>query len=317
MKTIPLTIMIACLFLVTLPSSQASTIPGDANNDGVINSDDLAPMGDHILGRSTAPGNVDCNLDKSANVGDVVCLVNLLNTTGNTFNIKDFFPLSQNSFWDYVGFNGGSPDDNFRWTVLADAKDVGGGKMAVRLRTDTVEPDDDRNLDEDFWLVETNGDLIFYGIHKGTATSFLPVQDIILTDPLRIGGDGLKIGDVVTDTGAGSAQILVFGFPVTVTATFTATITYTDFLPSMNVPAGRFDNVLRMSVDIVGTASGQSFDLRDNTFFLKEGVGLIAQDQVPDASDAELQGLSGGQVAGVAIVPDGPPPPPIRAWFLN
>ncbi|MFH0792569.1 MAG: hypothetical protein V2A74_00900, partial [bacterium] len=64
-----------------------------------------------------------------------------------------------------------------------------------------------------------------------------------------------------------------------------------------------------------GTASGQSFDIRNNTFFLKQGVGLIAQDQVPDANDAELQGLSGGQVSGVPIVPDGPPPNP--AWFLR
>ena len=279
-------------------------LPGDANNNGVIDEGDVLAILDHVLGRSVAPGQADCNGDNKITVADAVSVIKILGRP--VINIRDYFILSPNSNWHYTGFKGGSPDDDFRWTVLDDKKDVGGGKMATRIKTDTDQPTDDRNLDEDFWLLEPTGEIYFYGFHKGSATSSLPVQDVVLTDPVLIGMDGMTTGTKITDTGAGTVTVYVSSFPVQFSATFNSTFTYTDIIPVQETPLGRFTNALRVLVDINIAAGPYSIPLHGGTFILKQGVGMIVQDQQADPDDAEIQAIDSGQVAGTAIQPDLP-----------
>lgn len=145
-----------------------------------------------------------------------------------TFNIEDYFILASNSEWHYTGrgMPGSSANDDFSWTVLDAKKDVGGGLLATRIKTTTDQSGSARNQDEDFWRVDpANGDLVCYGFHNGIADTYIPVQDIVLTDPLLVGRRGLRIGDVVTDTGAGKAlaSVPIFG-QVTVNLTASSTV---------------------------------------------------------------------------------------------
>lgn len=229
----------------------------------------------------------------------------------STFDMCNYFPLDADSSWYYVGFEGGSTEDNFTWEVQDTLKDLGGGQFATRVKTITDEATDDRNQDEDFWTCEGNGDLLIHGIHKGTAVDVatgvtLLVQDVIFSDPLKFGGAGQQIGDEVTDSATATVSLSVGSL----TATIDSTVSYTDMLASKTTPLGTFTNVLRIVVSLDVTADlgfplgQQTFALRDNTFFLKEGVGMIAQDQEPDQSDAEIQAIDSGQVGGVAIVAD-------------
>jgi RHS repeat-associated protein len=55
--------------------TQAQTVPGDANNDGIVNAADIATIVAEILQRVTAPGDPDCNQDGLVNVLDTVCVV--------------------------------------------------------------------------------------------------------------------------------------------------------------------------------------------------------------------------------------------------
>ncbi len=216
-----------------------------------------------------------------------------------------------NSNWTYVGFGAGSTqEDNFTWTVENSLQDVGGGKMAARIRTNTQEPSDDRNLDVDFWYCNTGtGELFFYGLHvgsvKGTGLFTLPIQDIILTDPLLVGTNGMQVGvPAPSDTGAGMATVNTPLGPQVVAGTFTVTVNPTEIIPVFNTPLGNFTNVLRVVISITASAFGQNFSFENSTFFLKQGVGMVAQDQQPDPNDAQLQGIQSGQVNAVTIVPN-------------
>lgn len=131
----------------------------------------------------------------------------------------------------------------------------------------------------------------------------IPSQDIVLTDPVEVGHNGLKIGDTVTDTGGGSAQVTVFLLGTqTVSGTAKSEITYIDLIPTFVTPMGTFSNVIRVVINlsleftIPGTSSKANYELKDNTFFMKEGVGLVAQNQQPDDNDAEIQGIDEGTV---------------------
>ncbi|GEM_PF-2529828 len=61
-----------CL-LLQAPLSQAQGLPGDANNDGVINAEDVRLIVERILERGVLPGDGDCNRDSTINVLDTVC----------------------------------------------------------------------------------------------------------------------------------------------------------------------------------------------------------------------------------------------------
>jgi hypothetical protein len=286
--------------------------PGDANNDGKIDSLDIQAIIDHILGRTTATGNGDGNQDAIINIADLLTVIKIISEktptptpTPVTINIKDYFILSQNSWWHFAGFEGGSPDDNFKWTVLSDTITVGGTKSAVKIKTETDEPTDERNNDVDFWVLEPNGDLYFWGYHEGgIGDAAFPEQDVILTDPILFGKDGMTIGTVISDTGSGKMKIVVFGFTQTVTIGIQSAVTYTSILPQRSTPIGTFTDVLRVSVDITLETPIGDYPFRASTFFLKKGKGMVVQDQKPDVNDAELQGIDDGQVSGVKIQPD-------------
>lgn len=68
-------------------------LPGDANNDGVINTSDISPLVAHLLGGTTATGRPDCNMDGVVNVLDVLC-VNL--RAGNATAANDAFTYDAN-----------------------------------------------------------------------------------------------------------------------------------------------------------------------------------------------------------------------------
>lgn len=227
--------------------------------------------------------------------------------TGETYDIKDYFILANNSYWHYIGFEGGSPEDNFTWTVLDDAKDLGGGKSATQIKTTTDDSNDERNNDIDFWYVDPNGDLYFYGYHEGgIGNQNFPEQDVILTDPVKFGTATMKVGEAVTDTGSGTIIVKIFGTNVPVTANLTSSITITSVLPTRLTPIGTFTDVLRVTTDITIKAGSYTKEIMGSTFFLKKNIGMVVQDQVPDANDAELQGINEGKVSGVDIVADMP-----------
>jgi hypothetical protein len=225
---------------------------------------------------------------------------------GDTFDFADYFPLAGNSNWHYTGVNGGSTEDDFAWVVEANTQPVANGEQATRIRTDTDEPSDDRNMAVDFWHVDGTGQLFFDGTFLPKAISILianvPSQNIILSDPVLIGRAGMKVGDVVEDEGAAMIMGTVFGSPQNVNATVQSRVEVTDRLPSFVTPLGTFTDVLRVEVGIDASVFGASYTFLDNTFFLKEGVGLIAHDQEPDPDDAQIQAIDGGAVGGVTIV---------------
>jgi len=228
-----------------------------------------------------------------------------------TFDYKDYFPLSQNSNWTYVGFNGGSEEDNFTWTVESTLQDVGSGRMATRFRTDTQEPSDARNLDVDFWYCNTDtGEVYFYGLHVGTAKGIgsgfsIIVQDIILTDPLLVGTNGMQVG-AAAPADSGTAKVKLkspLGSIHDYNGTFSVSVHPTEVIPVFNTPLGDFTDVIRVVINITVKVYGYSFPFENSTFFLKKGVGMVAQDQEPDQNDAQIQGIQSGQVGGVAITP--------------
>jgi RHS repeat-associated protein len=81
-KTSWLIAEVVCLFVLALalPDMAWSQAPGDANNDGVISRADISAIVDHILGKTPAPGNPDCNRDAAVDIRDVVCLINIVSS---------------------------------------------------------------------------------------------------------------------------------------------------------------------------------------------------------------------------------------------
>lgn len=226
------------------------------------------------------------------------------------FNLPDFFPLAANSSWYYVGMpeEGGSEEDNFTWEQKG-TKTLG-DKTVTIIQTTTDETTDSRNGDQDFWYVE-QGTLYYKGYRNGTlkviGSGFtqitIPSQDIVFNPGLAVGGMQ-RIGDTVTSEGTAQVSITLMGFPDNVTATVKTTVAYDRFDPTLNTPLGTFTNVLHMTLSIDATVYGQELNLRDNEFWLKQGVGMVKQDQDPDPSDAQVQGIQSGQVGGVTIVAD-------------
>lgn len=229
------------------------------------------------------------------------------------FNMGDYFPLVAGDTWHYTGAGepGSSIDDNFSWTVLSGKKAVGSGGsvMASQIMTTVDNPGDARENDVDFWFLDTStGDLFFYGYHNGVADTCIPVQDVVLTDPLRIGGTNLQVGDVVNDTAAATVQTC-FG---PVSGTLNSAVTYLEIIPSFATPLGTFNNVLHLRLSITGSAPPfvSSFPVRSAEIWLKQGIGMVQQDQKADPNDAQIQAIDSGSVNGSAIIPDGGTPTP-------
>ena len=287
-----LLVWVGCCFSISSPGYSQ---PQDRDGNGTINFQDLI-----LLLKSFQPGLAMRNELLSYSSG--------WNSSPNTpFDIKDYFVKTAGSNWHYTGMNGASTEDDFRWTVEVTQQNVGGGKMAKRVRTDTDEPTDARTGDVDFWLVESDGKLFYYGLHLAKSHSIsglatIPSQDIVFSDPVEVGHNGLKIGDKVTDTGSGSAQITTFLGPQTITGTAKSSFEYTDRLPAFVTPLGTFTDVIRIVINlemeftITGVPFPLTYELKNNTFFMKKGVGLVAQDQQPDDNDAEIQGIDEGTV---------------------
>lgn len=232
-------------------------------------------------------------------------------------DIKDWFPLAPDSFWHYTGDGqpNSSPDDDFTWEVQDLKKDVGGGVMATQIKTLADETDDARHNDLDYWYTDPDdpeGKLLFYGIYNAVADTGFPVQDIVLEDPLSIGGNGQMIGDVVEDSGS---VTVMAGLPPfiplqSISGTIRSRVTYQEIVPEVDTPLGTFTDVLRLIieftvvVDLPFPVGEQEYEIRGGEFFLDEGHGMILQDQDRDLNDAESQIIDGGQVNGQAIQPD-------------
>jgi hypothetical protein len=61
------------LALTSESPGQAQSLPGDANNDGRIDAEDVRLIVERILERGVLPGDGDCNRDSTINVLDTVC----------------------------------------------------------------------------------------------------------------------------------------------------------------------------------------------------------------------------------------------------
>jgi hypothetical protein len=250
---------------------------------------------------------------------------------GDTYPILDYFVLSQGSTWTYTGVNSasftsgsGSTDDDFTWTVLSASKTISATVEANIIKTDAKEATDDRNLDEDFWWVDSENNLYFYGFYNGqqddvvVAVPFPPfsitaqfiVQNVILSEPLLLGTAQSQIGDIhVTQT---STQVTIklkeTAQEIPVPMTLTMTVKHESFVSSISTPMGNFTDVLRLEIGITGTATYQGneidFPIREpSAMFLKRNVGMVVQDQSPDPNDAEVQGIESGTVGGTAVTP--------------
>jgi hypothetical protein len=224
----------------------------------------------------------------------------------STVNIKDWFPLVLNSEWKYTGKNqsGSSPDDDFRWFTRADKKTITttlGTIQAWKIETDAEENDDAREGNIDYWYVHTDNRLYFCGMFFAQGSTGVPPQDIICNDPLLIGGNNQAIGSVVNDTATATMSTALGN----VTVTLTSKITYAEIVPRVLTPMGYFNNVLRLVFEIEANGPfGFSEDLNTSEIFLKQGRGMIKQDQDSDPDDAEIQAIYGLKINNVVLGPD-------------
>ena len=97
------TVLIAILTITTVSFVKANgkIIPGDANDDGVVNVADIVLVTNYILGKSTDNFNVegaDVNNDGSINATDIVAIVSMI-VAPNTKNYS-FALLSQSVVYD-------------------------------------------------------------------------------------------------------------------------------------------------------------------------------------------------------------------------
>ena len=84
------------LFLgMTLFSStiaRAVALPGDANNDGVVDANDIPVVVAQILERADAPGDPDCNEDGTVDVLDTICVPNVAAPPPQNNSAPDMVP---------------------------------------------------------------------------------------------------------------------------------------------------------------------------------------------------------------------------------
>ncbi|GAB4310537.1 MAG: hypothetical protein Kow0059_00010 [Candidatus Sumerlaeia bacterium] len=297
-------------------------VPYDLNNDGVFDVQDVKFAAAIVIGRELTDQEADVNHDNQINAQDIIHLSRWVvdgtptptptptpsPTPGaDTFNIEDYFILTQNSEWDYRADPGASPEDDFNWTITG-TRQSPDNQTITPINYIVLDPGDDREGDSDFWRIDPNGDLYFYGFHKGKETSGLAGnRDNWLSDPVKAGGRNMNTGDEVTDVGQGSVWVKVGPFEQQISGQVTVTTRYTR---RENVPThmGVFNNCLRVEIDIVFAG----VNIRGNTFWLKQGVGMVKQDQQPDANDAETHSIQSGNVGGTPITADGPPPPVVQ-----
>jgi hypothetical protein len=318
--------MILCL--VIIPASIAfavEPVPGDVNGDGKVDLDDVNLVAAVTIGNGNLTlQEADFNNNGIIDVGDVVIVTNMSNSTtptptstpvptptpgGDTFDIENYFLLTPNSLWSYEHAPGASDEDDFDWQIDGTTKTAPDTKEVTPIKYIVKDPGDDREGDEDFWYLDENGDLWFYGFHKGIKTSKLAGdKDNWMTVPLKAGGRNMQIGDEVVSNGTASVWILILDNPVQQTVPVTSTVRYTR-RENVSTHLGGFNDTIRVELDI--TVAGES--IRANTFWLRENVGMVMQDQTPDQNDAEAHSLAGGNVGGTPIVADSPPiAPPVK-----
>jgi len=100
------------LTLFSSTITRAAPLPGDANDDGVVDANDIPVIVGQILERSTAPGDPDCNADQVVDVLDTVCASS--QTPDNTPPVLDTID-NQTTLVDQL----------FTLTATADDPDVG------------------------------------------------------------------------------------------------------------------------------------------------------------------------------------------------
>ena len=245
-----------------------------------------------------------------------------------TFNVGHYFPLAADSAWAYETQSVPiDPNRNFVNETVTPGVDIGGGRVAARIRTLTNDPAANGNNDEQYWYLDPAGDLFIQGFRNfaadpleqgGTTVGTLVAQSVVFGDPVRLGGMGQQVGDVVTDTGLATIRILVGLFTINVPTNIESAVTWAERLDTFVTPAGTFEDVLRVLVTVrvsgeivIPFVGSQPFDatLQDNELFLAPGVGLVGQDFDPDPVARDLVLLAGGEIAGTPIVA-GPLPPP-------
>lgn len=236
---------------------------------------------------------------------------------GPTIDVEDHFIIAPNSTWHYTGAGqeGSTQEDDFSWTVLPDLKAVH-GVMATQIQTLTDEPSDDRNMDRDYWSIDSSGALFFHGFFNGqedgSGLTAFPVQDVILDEAFLAGTRGMVLPAVFSDMVTASGISL--GPFSGLTANLQITVEHRGLAPIVKTPVGEFLHVLHTLVSLtvvsVETPLGTvpvNLDYRASEFYFAEDVGMVLQDQDADPDDAQVQALDSGTVAGAPVVPDAPP----------
>lgn len=212
-------------------------------------------------------------------------------TAPSTFDILNYFPTSANSNWHYEGIRGATRSEAFTRTVEPALLLLPTGDRVRVFRTDTDSEPHPRDEDFEYWRQEA-GELLYFG-GGGIANIIGPAT---LSNPIVVGQAGMMVGQGFHDSGAGTAFIVGQNRPITVTST----VQYTDVLPNFETPLGTFNNVLRVEVEIIGTADLGIFNtnrtLFKSTLFLRQGAGIIAQDFEPDPDDLDMVGIDMGTV---------------------
>lgn len=226
--------------------------------------------------------------------------------SAQAFNIGDYFPLATGNTWSYTGDDqlGSSIADDFTWTTPAVRQTVVNGVQAFRMVTDTVENTDSRDGDEDFWTLDAAGRLLFHGFKNGKQDDFtggnFPAQTIIAQWPVLFGRRNLSIGDTVTSKTRATVLINTLFGAQNITTTITLTTIFDRIDPVVNTPAGRFFNVLHLTINLRAQAVVFSVpvnqEFRGSEIWLCVGVGMVMQDQKAQPNDGRVQALSYAKV---------------------
>lgn len=212
-------------------------------------------------------------------------------TIPTTFDILDYFITSPDSTWHYSGIRGATDGADFRRRVDQDFVDLGAATDVRVFRTVTDVLRNERNGNFEYWR-PFNNQLFYFG---GNGVAGV-VGGVTLTNPILIGGTGIVLGQELNDTGSGVGVIGGIQRNLSVTSS----VKYTDVFETFETPLGTFRNILRVEVFIEAENSIGPFTntrtLFESTLFLKEGVGIIAQDYEPDPDDLEIQAIDSGTV---------------------